>query len=221
MAKPAGGNCHPLVAVGWMRLRSGWQLLGCPGRGFEISAQGLEIFGEHAVKADTVADLRVAGDNRGQDEQSVVELQFDFEARTGRKREDGFDIASAEVEIGGVAADRRGALFGVNFEGDFEFEAGRSGGRGRVGACGGDFRREYSKSRGCRSSAGADSSFARFARCFGMTRAERNWVKGDQGTGTAETPVPAGDGRRDGRSPSTSLRSGFRLRSAFALLRSG
>jgi hypothetical protein len=106
-----------------MRLRSGWQLLGCPGRSFEISAQGLEIFGEHAVKADTVADLRVAGDNRGQDEQSVVELQFDFEARTGRKREDGFDIASAEVEIGGVAADRRGALFGVNFEGDFEFEA--------------------------------------------------------------------------------------------------
>ena len=106
-----------------MNCRRAW-LFGRLGGGFEVGTEGFEVFGEHAGEADAVADLRVAGDDRGQDDEGSVELEFQFKASTEGEGKDGLDVATAQVEVGRVAADRGGSFFGIDFERDFELEAG-------------------------------------------------------------------------------------------------
>ena len=74
-------------------------------------------------KVNTVADLRVAGDDRPEYEQGSFQLKFDLQLRANGKRKDRFDIAAGEAQVGGRAAEGRSAVLGIDFDGHLELDA--------------------------------------------------------------------------------------------------
>ena len=75
--------------------------------GVEEGAEFVDVRGEHAGEFHAVADLRVGGSDRGEREESAVNLQLELETRADGEWEDRFDVACAEAEVGGGAADGR------------------------------------------------------------------------------------------------------------------
>jgi hypothetical protein len=94
-------------------------------RGFEKGAQLLDVFGKNAREADTVANLRIAGDDGCEQDERVVELKLQVQIRANRKRENALDVAAGEAEIGGGTAERRSASFRVNLDRHLDFGAWR------------------------------------------------------------------------------------------------
>jgi hypothetical protein len=98
-----------LTRQGWPSLRTKrrtptlFRLLG----GVEEGAEFVDVLGEHAGESDAGADLRVGGGDRGEHEESAINLQLELETRTDGEWEDRFNVASAEAEVRRGAADGR------------------------------------------------------------------------------------------------------------------
>ena len=122
---------------GWQSLRAKrrtpalFRLLG----GVEEGAEFVDVLGEHAGELDAVADLRVGGDDRGEHEESAINLQLELETRADGEWEDRFNVASPEAEVGRGAADGRVAPFGEELDRDSYFEARVLSAVGVQGAC--------------------------------------------------------------------------------------
>lgn len=81
------------------------------------------ILGKHAQELYAVAELRIAGDDCGRDNESAAGFKFEIEIGARRKWVHAFDVASAEAQVGGSAAQRSGAGFSMYLDRDAYFDS--------------------------------------------------------------------------------------------------
>jgi hypothetical protein len=93
------------------------------GDGVEEGGEFGSVLGENLEELNAVADLGIGGDDLAEDEQRAFELQLEFERGADGERVHAFDVATAEAEVGGSAADRGFAAFGVNLDGNSHRES--------------------------------------------------------------------------------------------------
>lgn len=88
----------------------------------ERAERGL-VLGKHSKELDTVAELRIASDYRGRDDECSAGFEFEIDACAHWKWVHALDVAAAETQVGGGAMQRRCAAFGVDFDGYTHFES--------------------------------------------------------------------------------------------------
>jgi len=111
-----GQECPPHTTKSDPHLR-GSDGLFLLGYGVEEGGEFGTVLGKNFDELNAVADLGIGGDHLAENKQGALELQFEFDGGADGKRIHAFDVATAEADVGGSAADRGVAAFGVNFDG--------------------------------------------------------------------------------------------------------